>query len=167
MRPTERTGARVINTRAIVINVANKGTGSQQPFIGPQALAIALLFTGLLIIAVNSAAEELPDNPSANFVYISAEDGSGDQLVINDANSAFSDIWFQQHSNNYSYQEGGDAAEKIFRLGIQTLYKNYRNNIPYGDKLPNEKGNFRYSPRLDYGLGVSSNKLKFAIEYQF
>ena len=89
------------------------------------------------------------------------------QMAIeNDPHLEFNYLWMRQSQNHYRYSDGGAAVGRLFRMGMKTWYKNYRNNNKNVD-LPNENGGGSFGSDIDYRLRVSSNRVKLALEYEF
>lgn len=89
------------------------------------------------------------------------------QLAVENApHLEFNYLWMRQNQDHYRYSDGGAAIGRLFRMGVKTWYKNYRNsNKNVG--LPNENGGGSINTNIDYRLRLSSDRVKLALEYEF
>lgn len=89
------------------------------------------------------------------------------QLALeNDIHLEFNYLWMRQSQDHYRYSDGGAALGRLFRMGVKTWYKNYRDSNR-NVNLPNENGGGAISHDIDYRLRLSSDRVKLALEYEF
>ena len=83
-----------------------------------------------------------------------------------DPHLQFNYLWMRQNQDHYRYSDGGAAIGRLFRMGVKTWYKSYRDSNK-NSSLPNENGGGSISRDVDYRLRLSSDKVKVAFEYEF
>ena len=83
-----------------------------------------------------------------------------------DPHLQFNTLWLQEGQQHYDYDEGGAAIGKLFRMGVKTWYRSYR-SANRESKLPDENGSGAVSNDVDYRVRLSSDKVKFQLNYEF
>jgi hypothetical protein len=74
-------------------------------------------------------------------------------------------LWMQQHQQGYRHRDGTDGANKLLRMGGKALYKAY-----YGSsniKLNSDDDISSSFSDIEYKLGVSTDKVRLGLEYDF
>lgn len=79
----------------------------------------------------------------------------------------FNYLWVQQHQRNYDHHEGTAALGKLFRMGIKSLYQQYRGN---GSAIKAGKGDDDITSELggmEYKLRLNESKVSLGVDYSF
>ena len=74
-------------------------------------------------------------------------------------------LWMQQYQQGYRHRDGSSGVNKLLRMGAKALYKSY-----YGSskiKLDSDDNIGSSFSDIDYKLGVSTDKVRFGLEYDF
>jgi hypothetical protein len=74
-------------------------------------------------------------------------------------------LWMQQHQQGYRHRDGSDGANKLLRMGGKAVYKAF-----YGSsniKLDSDDDISSSFSDIEYKLGVSTDRVRFRLEYDF
>lgn len=74
-------------------------------------------------------------------------------------------LWMQQHQQGYRHRDGTDGANKLLRMGVKALYKSYYGNSRI--RLDSDDDISSSFSDIEYKLGVSTDRVRFRLEYDF
>jgi hypothetical protein len=91
-----------------------------------------------------------------------------DNLLINpehEEDLTFNYLWMQQHQQNYKHRDGTDGASKLLKMGAKAMYKSYYGKGKIG--FDSNDDITRSFSNVDYRMGVSTDRVKLGVEYNF
>ena len=71
----------------------------------------------------------------------------------------------QQYQQGYRHRDGTDGVNKLFRMGVKALYKSYYGNNRI--QLNSDDDISSSFSDIEYKLGVSTDKVRLGLEYDF
>jgi hypothetical protein len=116
--------------------------------------------------------ESVGYSPTRSFTIVTDPE-HGDRLVAeDDPNLRFNLLWMEQFRPGYQSRNGGAALGEVFRSYVKTAYRAYRaRNAQSTNALPDENGSMRgksnYSGEMDYNIKLTTDELRFKVQYSF
>ncbi len=129
------------------------------------ALCLCILFSAPVL------GEAVPVNmiDTAHYALPMTATDTLDNYIMDpqDNNAEFNALWLKQYQPGNKTRVGGAALGKLFRMGFREVYKGFRNKGHISQKLPDENGRGSVASGTKYRVRLSSDTLKFRVEYKF